>query len=143
MFFSSDEFDGTIDMALSLLGKMVWTPSIYFTVESSVPLMRSGHAIELSTVFNHPEDTLVTGRQFDETFSKTMRKMWVQFAKTGNPSLPADISPDGKAYEWPLYDLKDKKVMVFDEFNIHPEKESELKILDWDRTYFLTRYYCL
>ena len=105
--------------------------------------MRSGHAIELSTVFNHPEDTLVTGRQFDETFSKTMRKMWVQFAKTGNPSLPADISPDGKAYEWPLYDLKDKKVMVFDELNIHPEKESELKILDWDRTYFLTRYYCL
>ena len=85
MFFSSDELDGTIDMALSLLGKMVWTPSIYFTVESSVPLMRSGHAIELSTVFNHPEDTLVTGRQFDETFSKTMRKMWVQFAKTGNP----------------------------------------------------------
>ena len=143
MFFSSDGFDGTIDMALSLLGKMVWTPSIYFTVESSVPLMRSGHAIELSTVFNHPEDTLVTGRQFDETFSKTMRKMWVQFAKTGNPSLPADISPDGKAYEWPLYDLKDKKVMVFDEFNIHPEKESELKILDWDRTYFLTRYYCI
>lgn len=49
----------------------------------------------------------------------------------------------GKAYEWPLYDLKDKKAMVFDEFNIHPEKESELKILDWDRTYFLTRYYCL
>ncbi len=143
MFFSSDGFDGTIDMALSLLGKMVWTPSIYFTVESSVPLMRSGHAIELSTVFNHPEDTLVTGRQFDETFSKTMRKMWVQFAKTGNPSLPADISPDSKAYEWPLYDLKDKKVMVFDEFNIHPEKESELKILDWDRTYFLTRYYCI
>ena len=143
MFFSSDGFDGTIDMALSLLGKMVWTPSIYFTVESSVPLMRSGHAIELSTVFNHPEDTLVTGRQFDETFSKTMRKMWVQFAKTGNPSLTADISPDGKSYEWPLYDLKGKKVMVFDEFNIHLEKESELKILDWDRTYFLTRYYCL
>ena len=28
MFFSSDGFDGTIDMALSLLGKMVWTPSI-------------------------------------------------------------------------------------------------------------------
>ena len=115
----------------------------FFTVESSVPLMRSGHAVELSTVFNHPEETLVTGRQFDETFSKTMRKMWVQFAKTGNPSLSADISPDGKAHEWPLYDLKDKKVMVFDEFNIHPEKESERKILDWERTYFLTKYYCL
>ena len=28
MFFSSDEFNGTRDMALSLLWKMVWTPSI-------------------------------------------------------------------------------------------------------------------
>lgn len=33
--------------------------------------------------------------------------------------------------------------MVFDEFDIHTEKESERKILDWDRTYFLTRYYCI
>ncbi len=117
--------------------------SYYFTVESSVPMVKSGHAIELSTVFNHPEETYVTGRRFDETFGKTMRKMWVQFAKTGNPSLPADISPDGKAKEWPLYDLKNKYVMVFDEFNIHPEKESERKIVDWDRTYFLTKYYVL
>ena len=60
---------------------------------------------------------------------------------TGNPSLSADISPDGKAYEWPLYDLEDKKVMALDEFNIHPEKEAERKIVDWDRTYFLTKYY--
>jgi len=29
---------------------------------------------------------------------------------------------------------------VFDEFNIHPEKESKLGIVDWDRTYFLTNY---
>ena len=115
----------------------------YFTVESSVPKMKSGHAVELSTVFNHPEENLVTGRQFDETFSKTMRKMWVQFAKTGNPSLSAEISPDGKAHEWPLYNLKDKEIMVLDEFDIHPEKESELKIIDWDRTYFLTEYYCI
>ena len=115
----------------------------YFTVESSVPLMKSGHGVELSTIFNHPEETLVAGRAFDEKFSKTMRKMWVQFAKTGNPSLSADISPDGKAHEWPLYDLENKSVMVLDEFNIHPAKESELKLLDWERTYFLTKYFCL
>ena len=115
----------------------------YFTVESSRPMMKSGHAVELSTIFNHPENTQFTGRAFDETFSKVMRKMWVQFAKTGNPSLSAEISPDGKAHEWPLYDLKDKNVMVFDEFNIHPEKESERKILDWKRCYFLTKYFCL
>ena len=39
--------------------------------------------------------------------------------------------------------MKEKKVMIFDEFNIHLEKESERKILDWDRTYFLTKYYCI
>ena len=115
----------------------------FFTPESGTPLIRSGHGIELSVVFNHPEERLVTGRALDETFCKTMRRMWVQFAKTGTPSLTADISPDGKAHEWPMYDLKDKYMMVFDEFNIHPEKEAERKILDWDRTYFLTKYYCI
>ena len=115
----------------------------YFTVESLVPLMKSGHAVELSTIFNHPEETFVAGRAFDETFSKTMRKMWVQFAKTGNPSLSAEISPDGKAHEWPLYDLENKGFMVLDEFDIHPAKESELKLLDWERCYFLTKYFCL
>ena len=119
------------------------TYNYYFTVESSVPLMKSGHAVELSTVFNHPEQTFVTGRTFDATFSKALRRMWVQFAKTGNPSLSASESPDGKAKEWPLYDLENKQLMIFDEFNIHPEKESQRKILDWDRTYFLTKYYCL
>ena len=115
----------------------------YFTVESSVPLVKSGHAIELATVFNHPEETYVTGRRFDETFEKTMRRMWVQFAKTGNPSLSAENSPDGSAKEWPLYDTENKYVMIFDEFDIHPEKEAERKIVDWDRTYFLTKYYVL
>ena len=113
----------------------------YFTPESSVPLMKSAHGVELPALFKHPDMTADTGRAFDETFSKTLRKMWVQFAKTGNPSLSADISPDGKAKEWPLYDLKDKKVMVLDESAIHPARESELKITDWDRTYFLTKYY--
>jgi len=119
------------------------TYNYFFTVESSVPLMKCGHAVELSTVFNHPEQTFVTGRTFDETFSKTMRRMWVQFAKTGNPSLSASESPDGKAKEWPLYDLENKQLMIFDEFDIHPEKESQRKIIDWDRTYFLTKYYCI
>jgi para-nitrobenzyl esterase len=115
----------------------------FFTPESGTPLIRSGHGIELSVVFNHPEETLVTGRALDETFCKTMRRMWVQFAKTGNPSLSAEQSPDGKAKDWPMYDLKDKYVMVFDEFNIHSEKEAGMKILDWERTYFLTKYYCI
>ena len=113
----------------------------YFTVESSAPLIKAGHITELSALFNHPEITFFTGRAYDETFCKTLRKMWIQFAKTGNPSLTADMSPDGKAKEWPLYDTGEKKVMVLDEFDIHPAKESELKIVDWERTYFLTNTY--
>lgn len=113
----------------------------YFTVESALPMMKSAHGMALAPLFKHPELDGDTGRAFDETFSKTMRKMWVQFAKTGNPSLSADLSPDGKAKEWPLYDLRDKRVMVLDEFNIHSEKESQIKITDWERTYFLSKYY--
>jgi para-nitrobenzyl esterase len=113
----------------------------YFTVESALPMMKSGHGMALAPLFKHPELDGDTGRPFDETFSKTMRKMWVQFAKTGNPSISAEDSPDGKAKEWPPYDLKDKQVMVFDEFNIHPEKESQRRIVDWERTYSLTKYY--
>ena len=114
----------------------------FYTPESVLPMVKSGHASELSVVFNHPEMTGFTGRAIDETFGKTLRKMWIQFAKTGNPSLSAEISPDGKTKEWPLYNLTDKQVMVFDEFNIHSAKESEVKMVDWDNTYFMTKYYC-
>ena len=113
----------------------------FYRVESSQPYIKAGHASELPVVFAHPEIQEFTGRAYDETFSKTMRKMWVQFAKTGNPSLSAAQSPDGKAHEWPLYDLKDRQVMVLDEHDIHTAKEAELKIVDWERTYFLTNYY--
>ena len=102
----------------------------YYRVESSDPVRKSAHFEEVPIVFGHPE--FVDGRPYDPAFSKAMRGMWVQFARTGCPS-PA----------WPLYDLKDKKVMVLDEFDIHPAKECEVKIVDWDRTWFLTKYYML
>ena len=56
----------------------------YYRVESSMPILKSGHGEELPIVFCHPKMT--DGRPYDATFSKTMRKMWVQFAKTGSPS---------------------------------------------------------
>ncbi len=113
----------------------------FYTVESAVPNLKSGHGEELPIVFCHPEMTEV--KPYDATFSKIMRKMWVQFAKTGNPSLSADISPDGKAREWPLYDTGSKKVMNLNEQDPRPESESMLNIVDWNRTYFLTKYYWL
>jgi para-nitrobenzyl esterase len=104
----------------------------YFTPESPDPIMKCGHAIELSIVFHHPEYSSDLGRAFDADFCRAMREMWVQFAVTGVPSAA-----------WPLYNPQDKPVMVLDEFNIHPEKEAQRKIVDWERTYFLTKYYAL
>ena len=113
----------------------------FYTPESAIPLIKAGHATEMQIVFDHPELNSLTGRTFDENFCKIIRKMWIQFAKTGNPSLTAEQSPTGKAIEWPLYDTGDKQVMVLDESDIHTAKESELKIVDWERTYFLTNTY--
>jgi para-nitrobenzyl esterase len=115
----------------------------YFTPESTNPITKCGHSIELPIVFNQSAASGDAGREYDATFSKTMRKMWIQFAKTGNPSLSAAESPDGKAKEWPLYDTTEKMVMVLDEFNIHPARESEVKIVDWERTYWVTKYHML
>ena len=110
----------------------------FYRVEASTPKLKAAHGEELPIVFCHPEET-----DIDVTFCKTMRKMWVQFAKTGNPSLTAEQSPTGKAIEWPLYDTGEKRVMVLDQFDIHPARESEVKIVDWDKSYFLTKYYML
>ena len=104
----------------------------YFTPESPDPIMKCGHAIELSIVFHHPEYGSDLGRAFDADFCRAMREMWVQFAVTGVPSAA-----------WPLYNPQDKPVMILNEFDIHPEKEAERQIVDWERTYFLTKYYAL
>ena len=113
----------------------------FFTTESTVPLMKSGHGIELYCVLNHPEMTESTGRPFDPAFCKALRQMWVNFATCGDPSLPADDASDGAEKAWPAYDSKDRYVMVFDEFDTRAVRESVVRIVDWKRTYPLTKYY--
>jgi para-nitrobenzyl esterase len=130
LFGHSWFIEGTIKMSESQTMGGGKSYTYYYRVESSDPIRKSAHFEEVPIVFAHPE--CVEGRPYDPSFSKAMRKMWVQFARTGCPSP-----------EWPLYDLKDKKVMVLDEFDIHPAKESEVKMVDWERTCFLSKYYML
>ena len=113
----------------------------HFTPESSLPILRCGHATELPIVFDHPDMIEGGGRGFDEAFAAAMRALWIQFARCGDPTAAAGESPDGDARRWPPYDLEDRYVMVLDEGDIHPEREAELGIVDWERTYFSTRYY--
>jgi para-nitrobenzyl esterase len=130
LFGHSWFIDGAIKMSecQTLGGGKSYT--YYFRAENSDPILKSAHFEEVPIVFAHPEFT--GGKPYDPAFCKNMRSMWVQFAKTGVP-----------AENWPLYNLKDKWVMVLDELGIHPAKEADVKIVDWDRTYFLTKYYML
>ncbi|HJJ48785.1 MAG TPA: carboxylesterase family protein [Methanocorpusculum sp.] len=114
----------------------------YFTPESAETVVKSGHGMELSSVFGNYDP--LNDRVMDPVFSKTVQKMWVQFAKTGNPSLSAEQSPTGKAIVWPKYTTGSKEVMQMDETNFHVESAntSELakKYADWDGTYNLINY---
>lgn len=113
----------------------------YFRVETSIPYFLSGHAAELPAVFNNPQDTFFSGRPYDDAFNHTMQRMWVNFAKKGDPSLTAEESPTGEAIQWDMYDADKKPVMVFDEFNVHPGFEGDYGIVDWVNTYPLTKYF--
>jgi para-nitrobenzyl esterase len=113
----------------------------YFRVESSITNYLSGHAAELAAVFNNPQETFFSGRAYDDAFNHTMQRMWVNFAKTGDPSLTAGESPTGKAIQWELYNSDTRPIMVFDEFNVHQGYEPDYGIVDWERTYPLTKYF--
>lgn len=146
--FYRDVRGGRREKLRSLLDQIWFTAPLLRTVENQAAAggrayayfftARSGHGGELTTVLCHPE---MDEAAADETFAKVIRKMWVQFAETGDPSLPEDISPDGRPKEWPPYDLTGRQVMILDESGIHPEKEAGGKLADRDRTYFLTRHY--
>ena len=46
-----------------------------------------------------------------------------------------------KAIQWGLYNSDAKPVMVFGEFNIRQDTEGDYGIVDWERTYPLTKYF--
>lgn len=112
-----------------------------FRVETTMTHFLSGHAAELSAVFNNPQDVFFSGRPYDDTFNHTLQRMWVNFAKKGDPSLTAEESPTGKAIKWDPYNSDTKPMMVFDEFNIHQGIEGDYGLIDWERTYPLTKYF--
>ncbi|MBP5216224.1 MAG: carboxylesterase/lipase family protein, partial [Bacilli bacterium] len=58
----------------------------YWKEPSRIPMFRACHAVELAYVFQNVEDTVYTGKKADEGLANEVSSMWVNFAKTGDPS---------------------------------------------------------
>lgn len=59
----------------------------YWTQRGANKTIGASHAIELSYIFNNPEEVIYTGNVYNEELADKVQHMWVNFARTGNPSL--------------------------------------------------------
>ena len=87
----------------------------YWKEESKIPLYKACHAVELAYVFYNIEDTIYTGEKADEELARNVSNMWVNFAKTGNPSLDN--------IKWNKYNAKNRLTMTFKKDNIKEEAD--------------------
>lgn len=78
----------------------------YWEYPSAINRYGACHAVELSYIFNNLENTIFTGDNPNRELAVKAQEAWVNFAKTGNPSI------DGM--EWPKYDSKTRATMSID-----------------------------
>lgn len=76
----------------------------FWTYPSDIRYYGACHAVELSSVFNNLDETIYTGRRGNEELAKEVQQMWVNFAKTGDPST--------EKHFWPEYHEDSKKTMM-------------------------------
>jgi len=76
----------------------------FWTFPSGLKNKGACHAVELSSVFNNLNEKIYTGENINENLAREVRKMWVNFAKTGDPST--------EKYKWYKYERNTKKTMV-------------------------------
>ncbi len=86
----------------------------YFTEESNNPDLLSYHGYDLGFVLGNVEEKEAKDIPAAWKLSKIMQQMWVNFAKTGDPSLN-DGEVDGiGAIKWDKFVSNDYPVMIFD-----------------------------
>ncbi len=83
------------------------TYSYYWTMPGADETLGACHAIELAYVFNNPQADIYTGGRYNEELADTVQEMWVNFARTGDPSA------DG--YVWEPYTADSRKTMLLGE----------------------------
>ena len=67
----------------------------------------SCHAAEVSYVLNNLDWPEVSGPNQSPEFAEILQRMWINFAKTGDPSIPG--------IEWPEFTKENWNVMVLDD----------------------------
>ena len=76
----------------------------YWTYPCAEEQIGACHAVELAYVFNNPDETIYTGGKYKEELADTVQEMWVNFARTGDPSA--------NGIKWEPYDSDTRKTMV-------------------------------
>ena len=87
----------------------------YWKIQSVIPNFKACHAVELAYVFNNIDEKIYTGEKIDENIAKAISTMWVNFAKTGNPSI--------EGVQWDEYDLENRSTLVIARGGIKMEND--------------------
>ncbi|MBQ9067063.1 MAG: carboxylesterase/lipase family protein [Clostridia bacterium] len=86
----------------------------YWNYPSAIPDLGACHAVELAYVFNNLDETIYTGNNVDASLAAEVQQMWINFAKTGDPSTEDN--------NWPSYNEDTRTCMVLDQ-KIHTEND--------------------
>ncbi|MCR5624129.1 MAG: carboxylesterase family protein [Lachnospiraceae bacterium] len=76
----------------------------YWTQQGEDKVLGACHAMELSYVFGNLDEKIYTGNLVNKELAEVVHEMWVNFARTGNPSTTH--------YEWKKYDAENRHTML-------------------------------
>ncbi len=97
-------------------GNNVYT--YYWTMPGEDEFIGACHAIELSYIFNNPQVKTYNGKRYDRDLADIAQDMWVNFARTGDPSAGE--------MKWEKYDGDTRKTMVLgEEAGIEPDLKGD------------------
>jgi para-nitrobenzyl esterase len=99
-------------------GKRTWVYQMDFA--SPTADGRSPHTEDIAFFFDNLElapgvaGDSDTDLQSAQPLATLMSRMLIQYAKTGDPNLPATAGGKASTPHWPVYDLAERQTMVFD-----------------------------
>ncbi len=76
----------------------------YFTMPSEDKMMKASHAVELAYVFRNPHVKTYNGNLYNNELADVVQDMWVNFARSGNPST--------EQYTWKPYTVDSRNTML-------------------------------